>query len=221
MTAVRAALACILVVVSSTAHAQAQTGPKIELGLAVALEGASSAGTTRAELIDPAGNPVTLFEASHRTTRALGVEGLIGFRIKPSWTVEVSGGWSRPDMETTIRDDFEDDEPATASLGLDRYTFALGLVRGFRAGARVEPFARVAAGWVRERTSDRTLADDGVAAHAGAGLKYRLREGQPGWLGHIALRAELRLVMRQGGIVLGETGTRWSPSALAGLTIAR
>jgi hypothetical protein len=68
-------------------------------------------------------------------------------------------------------------------------------------------------GWFRELTTDRALVDDGVAAHVGGGLKY--------WLGNIAFRADVRLVMRQGGIELGDTGLRWSPAASAGLVIAR
>ncbi|GEM_PF-5225316 len=58
-------------------------------------------------------------------------------------------------------------------------------------------------------------------AHVGDGLKYWVREGRPGWLGHIALRAEARLALRRGGITPGDAGNRWSPTVAAGIVIAR
>ncbi len=209
-----------MVVLSLPTSAFAQS-PKLELAVGAVVNGASSAGVTSADLVDPSGNPFTLFEAKHRTTLAPGLEGGVNWRLTDRWALALTGAWSRPDFETRITGDVEDAEPVTAALGLDRFTVELGIERRFGTSARWQPYARLAAGWLRELADDRALADSGVAAHVGGGLKYWMREGRPGWLGHIALRAEARLALRRGGITLGDAGNRWSPTVAAGIVIAR
>lgn len=211
---------CLALALALPAAAYAQS-PKVELTVAAVADGASPAGTTRAELIDPSGNPFTLFEATHRTTLAPGLEGGVNWRVTQRWALGVTGSWSRPDFETRIFDDAEGAEPVTAALGMDRFTVELGIERRFGTSARWQPYARLAAGWLRELADDRALADGGVAAHVAGGLKYWVREGRPGWLGHIALRADARLALRRGGITLGDAGNRWSPTVAAGIVIAR
>lgn len=211
---------CLVAVLILPASAFAQS-PRLELTVGAVVDGASSAGVTRADLVDPAGNPFTLFEAKHRTTWGPGLEGRVGWRVTDRWAVALAGSWSRPDFETRISGDVEDADPVTAALGMDRFTVELGVERRFGTSARWQPYARIAAGWLRELADDRALADSGVAAHAGGGLKYWVREARPGWLGHIALRAEGRLTLRRGGITLGDAGNRWSPTVTAGMVIAR
>jgi len=211
---------CFAVVLILPASAFAQS-PRLELTVGAVVDGASSAGVTRAELVDPAGNPFTLFEAKHRTTWAPGLEGRVSWRVTERWAVGVTGSWSRPDFETRISGDVEGADPVTAALGMDRFAVELGVERRFGTSTKWQPFAGLAAGWLRELADDRALADSGVAAHVGGGLKYRVREGRPGWLGHIALRAEARLTLRCGGITLGDAGHRWSPTVAAALVIAR
>lgn len=198
----------------------AQT-PKLEFIVGATLNGPSSAGTTRSELLDSAGNPVTLFESKQRTTSAVGLAGAISYRIGPRLALELSGGWTRPDFESQIVDDIEGTADTTLALGMHRFTVELGAVRHFGRRGAIEPYARVGAGWLRELTRDRALVNDGLAAHVGGGVKYWMREGRPGWLGTVALRADVRLAIRRGGIALGDAGTRWSPDVVAGLVIAR
>ncbi len=204
--------------IPTAVHAQT---PKLEFTVGAALNGPSSAGTTRAELLDPAGNPVTLFEATHRTTSAVGPAVAVSYRIRPRFALELSGVWTRPDFESEISDDFEGAADTTLSLGMHRFSVEFSAVRHFDRRGALEPYARIGAGWLRELTRDRALVDDGVAAHVGGGLQYWLREGRPGWLGHVALRADVRLAIRRGGIALGDAGTRWSPDVFAGLVVAR
>lgn len=211
-------LGCVLTLLPASALAQP---PVMEVTVAGVIEGPSAGGTTTATLIDPAGTPLVLFTARHRTTWAPGVETRLGIRIATAWMADLAGAWTRPALETRISGDLEAAEAATATLGMHRITVSLGLERRFRPWGRAEPYARVSAGWLREITADRVLVDDGVAAHAGGGLKYPVREGRPGWLGHVALRAEARLALRRGGITPGATGTRWSPVVMAGVVIAR
>jgi hypothetical protein len=208
----------VLLVAPFTAEAQTR---KIELALGAAVSGAASAGATRAELIDSSGNPVTLFEATHRTSVGLGMEAGLLYRWRPRLSLELSGSWTRPDLETKISDDFEDAGDTTLSLGMHRFSAELAVVRHFSRRGAAEPYVRAGAGWFRELTTDRALVDDGVTGHVGAGIKYWIREGRPGWIGDVALRADLRLAARQGGIELGDAGTRWSPAATVGVVIAR
>jgi len=210
-------LLCVLLCIPAQALAQ----QRVEVTVAGVGAGASSAGTTRATLTNPNGNPLVLFVAEHRTRSAIGLEGAVAVRLSPGWMVELSGAWARPSLETRVFDDFEGADPVTLSLGTQQFTVRLGAVRQFYQRGRLVPYARVDAGWLRELTADRALAENGVAAHAGAGLKYWVREAPSGWLSHVALRAEGRLAMRRGGLTLGEAGTRWSPAFSAGLVIAR
>ncbi len=214
----RRLLMCVLVL---TAPALTQAQPRVEVTVGAVGTGASSAGTTRATLTNPVGDPLVLFAAEHQTRSAIGLEGGVAVRLSAGWLVELSGSWLRPDLETRVSDDFEGADPVTLSSGTHRFTALLGAVREFGRRGRLVPYVRVEAGWLRELTADRALVENGVAAHAGAGLKYRVREAPSGWLSHIALRAEGRLAMRRGGLTLGDAGTRWSPALLAGLVIAR
>jgi len=209
---------CGFVIWAST---PAQAQPRVEMTVGAVANGPSSAGTTRATLTNPSGAPLVLFQAEHRTRPSLGLEGGVAVRLLPGWMVELSGAWSRPTLETRVFDDFEGADPVTLVSGTQRFTVLLGAVRQFDRRGRLVPYARVEAGWLRELTSDRALAENGVAAHAGAGLKYWVREAQSGWLSHVAFRAEGRLAMRRGGLTLGDAGTRWSPALSAGLVIAR
>lgn len=205
-------------VVPAVAHAQTK---KIEIGAGVVVSGASSAGTTRAELLDSGGNSVTLFEATHRLSAAVGIDAGLLYRLRPRVALEFSGSWTRPDLQTTTSDDFENVPDATITLGMHRFSVDASAVRHFSRRGAAEPYIRAGGGWFRELTTDRALVDDGVAAHAGGGLKYWLREGGAGWLGDMALRADVRVAMRHGGIELGDRRTRWSPVASVGVVIAR
>lgn len=206
-------VAFVVVLAAIPFAVQAQTR-NIEFAVGALAGGASSAGSTRTELLDSAGNPVTLFEATHRTTVGVGVEAGLLYRLRPRVALELSGSWTRPDLETKISGDFEGAADTTLSLGMHRFSAEAAVVRHFGRRGAVEPYVRAGGGWFRELTTDRALVDDGVGAHVGGGLKYWLRES-------VALRADVRVALRRGGITLGETGTRWAPAASAGLVISR
>jgi hypothetical protein len=211
-----------VLMLSAAIPVAAQAQPrKIELAIGALASGASSASVTRAELIDSAGNPVTLFEATHRTSVGVGVDAGLLYRWRPAIAVELSGSWTRPDLETRISDDFEGADDTALSLGMHRFSAELAAVRHFGRRGAAEPYVRAGVGWFRELTTDRALVDDGLTGHAAAGLKYWVREGRRGLFGHLALRTDVRLVMRRGGLALGEVSTRWSPAVSASLVIGR
>lgn len=204
------AVVCLLLLLPGLAEAQTK---RIEIAFGAALDGSASAGSTRTELLDSGGNPVTLFDASHRRSAGIGIDVGVAYRLRPRVVLELSGAWTRPDLKTTITNDFEEVAPTTVSLGIHRFSTAGAVVRDFGRRGALEPYLRAGAGWFRELTADRALVDDGVQGHVGGGVKY--------WLGNMALRADVRLVFGHGGLTFGDTATRWSPAATVSLIIAR
>ncbi len=109
----------------------------------------------------------------------------------------------------------------TARLGLHQFTVEGSLQYRFSRRGRWDPFVRAGAGWLRELTTDRTLVANGLSANLGGGIKYWVRESRPGLFGRLALRAEVRLAARHGGIAFGDAGVRLGPMFAAGLVIGR
>jgi hypothetical protein len=212
--------ATVAVLVLQVAVAEAQA-PRIEVSVGVVGDAGVSAGTTRAELIDGNGQVVPLFTATHRTAAALGLDARVSLRLRGPWLAELSGGWTRPELRSAISSDLDGADDTVATLGTHRVVVELGVVRRFGRAGRFDPYVRASAGWLRELTADRALVDDGVAAQVGGGLKYWMRDGQPGWLGRVALRTDIRLAVRRGGLSLGETGTTVAPAVSVGLIIGR
>src|SRR5262245_3023228 len=66
--------------------------------------GPSSVGTAAAELLNGSGDPsVTLFRVENKLAAGLGVEANLGFQLSQSLWAEVSGGWTRSNVESEIR----------------------------------------------------------------------------------------------------------------------
>ncbi len=214
--------ATCVVLLAPVASAQTPPAPpRVEVTVAGAWTGGASAGTTSADLIDPAGGTVRLFEARHRIRAAVGAEAHVAVRWRQRWAFGVTGTFSRADLESRITNDVEGAAPTTAALGVQQYAVEGAAVWRLARRGRVEPYLRAGGGWMRQVTSGRAYLEDGLTLNAASGLKYWIRDGQPGWWGRIALRAEARVVVRRGGISLAETGTRVSPSVVVGLVVAR
>jgi hypothetical protein len=178
-------------------------------------------GTTRAVIQAPSGDDIVLFTATSRTTTGIGASLRVSHRIGARWRVGVSGSWSRPDFETRLTGDIEGADDVVASVGLHRFVVAAEAERTLSRRGKAEWVVGAGAGWLRELTADRAVTGNGFALHAGGGLKYWMRDGQPGWLGRIALRVDAGLAVRRDGVSSGDQKLRWSPQALAGLVIAR
>lgn len=216
----RIELLAIVALSLTAASAEAQT-PRWEISPSLAVDGPASMGTTRAVIQAPSGDDIVLFTAKSRTTTGIGASLRVSHRIGARWRVGVRGSWSRPDFETRLTGDLEGADDVVASVGLHRFVVAAEVERTLSRRGKAEWVMGAGAGWLRELTADRAVTGNGFALHAGGGLKYWMRDGQPGWLGRIALRVDAGLAVRRDGVSSGDQKLRWSPQALAGLVIAR
>jgi hypothetical protein len=207
-------------VAASTVPALAQSA-RVEIGVGGVFNGAADAGSVDAILLDPSGGSLKLFQTTNRMASGWGAEGLISTRLAHRLRLELNIGWGRRDFETQIFSDFENVPALTAAQTVNQYSGELGLAYRVVQGGRFDLFVRAGGGGFREITTDRALVDNGWRASIGGGTQVRLRQSSSGWLGGIALRADVRLQARGGGIAFGDSGTRLSPSVFAGLVIGQ
>ncbi len=209
----------LLVVVTAFATpAQAQSSG-LQIGLGGVFTGATPAGTVDATLIDPAGGRLSLYRTTNRMASGIGVEGLVSARLRERVRVELALGWGSADFEAQVSGDFEGAPELSVTQSVNQFTADLALVWRVVQHGRFDVFVRGGGGGFREITSDRALVDNGWRASVGGGAQMRLRQAASGWLGRIALRADVRMLARGGGIAFGDSKTRLSPSVFAGLVI--
>lgn len=221
MTAVRvgrlvAGLVVAVLAVPKPALAQSAA---VEIGVGGVFNGAVPAGTVNATLLDPSGGSLTLFRTTNRIAPGRGVEGLISARLKERLRVELAVGWGTAEFESRISGDFEGVPELEVTQKVNQFTAELALAWRVVHSGRFDVFVRGAGGGFREITSDRALVDNGWRASVGGGAQIRLRQAPSGWLGGLAVRADIRMLARGGGIAFGDSGTRVSPSVFAGLVI--
>ncbi|MEO6224149.1 MAG: outer membrane beta-barrel protein [Vicinamibacterales bacterium] len=194
---------------------------RLEIGVGGVFNGAASAGTVDARLLDPSGGPLRLFRTTNRIASGVGVEGMVSTRLRDRLRLELALTWGATDFETAISSDFEEVPAQTVTQSVNQFAGELALAwRVIRRG-RLDVFLRGGGGAYREITGDRTLVDNGWRASAGGGTQIRLRQAASGWLGRLALRADVRVQARGGGIAFGDSGTRISPAMFAGLVIGQ
>ena len=217
---VRLTAGAVLLVAALTSPALAQSA-RVEVGIGGVYNGAADAGSVDATLLDPAGGSLKLFETTNRIGAGWGAEGLISTRLANRLRLELNIGWGRTDFETQVSSDFENAAPLTVTQTVNQYSGELALAYRVVQGDRFDVFVRAGGGGFREITTDRALVDNGWRASVGGGTQVRLREGSSGWLGGIALRADVRLQARGGGIAFGDSRRRLSPSVFAGLVFGQ
>ncbi|HEY8548549.1 MAG TPA: hypothetical protein VIL35_01225 [Vicinamibacterales bacterium] len=169
----------------------------------------------------PSGEPVTLFITDAAVGSGPAVEARVGVRLARSLLVEATGGVGFGTVDVAIRGDAEG-APATAvSSSLTQFTLEGGVVleldRVRWAGGRLLPFVGGGAGYVRQVHEDRLLVETGGTAHVGGGLKFR-RTGPPArLLDRLLWRADVRLVVRGGGVETEGGGARLYLAATTGV----
>lgn len=210
----------MLVLMASAAPALAQEA-RVKVGIGGTFSGAASAGTSDVVLLDPSGGSLVLYRTTNRITSGRGVEGLVSMKLRDRFRVELGIGWVRSKFETRISGDFEDVPGLSLTQKVNQYTAEAALVWRVMQRNRFDVFVRGGAGGYREITTDRALVDNGWRATVGGGTQVRLSAAPSGWLGRLALRADVRLQVRGGGIAFGDSGPRLSPVLFAGLVIGQ
>jgi hypothetical protein len=226
----RRLLVCIAVTIAfataTVAPASAQTKPASKPGTERAMEfligglvtAPTSVGSATAELLDGSGNSsVDLFHLDNKLGMGFGVEANLGFQIGRALWLEVSGGWTKSNVESEIRDDFEDAFDETISSAMSRFTLQGGVLRYFHDSGSSAWFLRGIAGWLRETAGGNTLTGDGIIAGGGVGWRHWWVTSRKGAANRVGLRVEGRADVRSGGISLGEKGIRFGPAGVAHL----
>ena len=193
--------------------------PRVDIAIQGAWIGPVSFGESSMDLLRPDGSPLTVFRSENRLASGLGTEVHVAFPARQRLTVELSGTWTRADLESRISGDIEDAEDVTVSEALDRVTAEGSLVWTWRTTRRTSWFVRGGAGWMREMAARGLLREDGVIVNAGAGLRYWWRERPRGALRRLGLRFEGRASIRSSGLSLGEQTSRIAPVFSGGLIL--
>jgi hypothetical protein len=205
---------------AATAHAQA-TGakpapkPKRAKQFLVGglFTGPSSVGSASAELLNGAGTPsVTLFDARNKIASGFGIESNVGVQLASSLWFEVSGGFTRANVNTEISNDFENADALTISSAMSRFTVEGGVVMYFNQTGSRALFFRGTGGWMRETAGGNTLTGDGYIASAGIGFRQWFGGSSRRATKRVGVRIEGRAVVRSGGISLAEKGVRFGPA---------
>ena len=131
---------------------------------------------------------------------------------------EVGATISRAAFETTIGDDFEGAAPVTLEERFLRFVVEGGGGYNLHRSDRSAVFIRATGGWMRELVAGSAVAQDGVVANVGVGMKYWGARHQPGRLRY-GLRVEGHLAARWNGMALNTKTIHLAPVVTGGLII--
>lgn len=188
------------------AHAQTSDPlfGRIEVAVGLAIVGGAALGGDEANLRTRAGTDFTLFRAESRFGAARALEVRAGIALTPRYALEVRGGLSHPELQTSISGDVEGAPDITLIERIDQYVVDasfIALLDGLRIGP-VVPFAAAGAGYLRQLHEGLTLVEQGTAYHLGGGARHRLFNRASGLLKAAGIRGDARLYFLSGGIAL-------------------
>lgn len=149
----------------------------------------------------PTSGETALFKTRTSLTTAPVLEGRLGVRVVGSLWVEGGMSYASPELAVDISDDVEGAPAVTATSQLTQLTFDGGVQYRWN-GRRVSPFVMGGAGYLRQLDEPRTTVETGSLFYGGGGARVRLTTAQSGWLSHVALRGDARVVWLRGGIRL-------------------
>jgi hypothetical protein len=196
----------VLFVFPATAQTRApRVNPRLEVSIGTGLLSGSDLGDGAAELRARDGGSLTLFTTGSTFAFSVPLEVRLGFLLSRRWTFEAGAAFSRPELRTSVGEDFEGAPPLRVSERIDRYVVDGALVYGFggRQSRGAVPFVAAGMGWVRQVHQGLTLTEDGVSIRGGGGIKYPLVVHDRGALRRLGLRAEGSLVVLSNGVTVG------------------
>jgi hypothetical protein len=215
------ALAAGLALVPSLGFAQGRWGDRLEVALGGGVARGSSLGEVSAELRpNQAPQPFELFTTESRLRRAALVDGRVAWRLTRRVSLEGRLGYSRPEIETSVRADAEDAPPVTIVERIDQFAVDAGVVvqlDAVRLG-RLVPFAAGGAGYLRQLHEGFTVVEQGHFYYLGGGLARPLFRRYRGVVRRASLRADARLSFIDGGFQI-ESRTRPHLEITGGLSI--
>ena len=69
---------------------------------------------------------------------------------------------------------------------------------------RITPFVMGGGGYLRQLDEPRTTVETGALFYGGGGARVRLSTAPSGWLSHLAVRADARVVWLRGGVTIDD-----------------
>ena len=179
--------------------------PRIDLSVGAGFISGSGLGDADADLRGRSGAPLQLFATSSRLGGSPPFEVRLGYRISPRYTLEMRGGWSRPEIQTSVSGDVEGAPSLTVAEKVDLYSLDLGILVMFnrRQPRAVTPFISAGAGYAGAVHEGLTLLENGLTYRAGGGIKYPLALRNRAWIKAIGVRADGTLIFMSGGLASG------------------
>lgn len=172
---------------------------RFELTVGAGWWGDSRLGRTTASIPGngaPRGDDFILFTTDARIASAAAFEATLGYRLTPLISAEAGVGLGQPEVRTTVIGDVEVPETVTATDRLIQLSVEGALVVRLPrlTIARVTPFVRGGAGYVRQLHEGRRVVDTGQVFFVGAGMMYPLLARSRGAIRGVALRGDVRAV---------------------------
>ena len=192
----------------ATAQTRAKSPPRIDLSVSSGIAVGDDLGTADADLRSRSGSALRLFGTSSELSSAVPIEVRLGFTLTPRYTLEIRGGYARPELRTSITDDFEGAPALTVTERVDEYTIDGLLLIALRQRPRgVVPFLSAGAGFGWNVHEGLTLAEHGFSYRGGGGVKVPLSVGDRGWVRGVGVRADGGVAVFTGGLSLAEAAS--------------
>jgi hypothetical protein len=207
VSAARVLLALALAI-SASKTAAAQTTPlrRVDVVVGVRLAGTLSFPAVPVVEGTPGGGERTVFVTRSRIEPSAAAELRISVALSQMIAVEGGLAVGNATLATTIDDDLEAGDSATARESLHQYLVEGGLTfnpPGWQR-ARWAPFAAVGAGYLRQLHEGRTLLETGRTLYAGAGLRLLLTSPRSSGAAS-GLRFDLRGALVTGGVLVDDS----------------
>ena len=192
----------------ATAQTRAKSPPRIDLSVSSGIAVGDDLGTADADLRSRSGSALRLFGTSSELSSAVPIEVRLGFTLTPRYTLEIRGGYARPELRTSITDDFEGAPALTVTERVDEYTIDGLLLIALRQRPRgVVPFLSAGAGFGWNVHEGLTLAEHGFSYRGGGGVKVPLSVRDRGWVRGVGVRADGGVAVFSGGRSLAEAAS--------------
>lgn len=198
-----------------------RTSPRLEVSFGSGFLGASTVGEGDADLRARDDGTLSLFTTSSKFESSVPLEVRLGFPVTARTTFEIRAALSQPNLQTSIRDDFEGAPPLSVSERVDRYVVDGGVVFGVgkRQLRAATPFVAGGVGWVRQLHEGLTLTEDGVNVRGSGGVVIPMLERAEGAVRRVGVRAEAGVIVLSKGVSVG-TGPTIHFTTLGSLYIA-
>jgi hypothetical protein len=195
--------AAFLLLAPERAHAQPDAiRERLEWSLGAGANGPVRFDSVDAALQSPSGAPFALFQTDARLGWAAAYSTRVAVRLTNSLQLEASGSLRPGTLTVSIRGDSEEAASATLRESVRQLVFEGSIVSHIRArplGPRYVPFVTLGAGRFWDIHEGDRLAEVGHHVFVGAGVKRVLRTRPKSRAKALGLRADVRLVVRDGG----------------------